>query len=248
MRKQRHTARGGGQNLGRVGALGVLAAGALCAAVLSVASRVPPTPIDTAEIPSVEIGPPIEDAVTPPVRRDRRSGARRAGKRGSSARERGGSERRARKDDSRGRGVRAGGSALPVAYGQSGGDSGRNAIARPQPGGRSERPVSGTGPRPGSGGGDPGAPGNRDGARQSDPGGGGGGNGGQPRNVPAPTSTQPAVGEAADDNDDAAIPTATAASEDDGESESEGEVETDPVPAAAIPSPTLVRSGDSDPE
>ena len=239
MRKQRHTAPGGGQNLGRVGALGVLAAGALCAAVLSVASRVPPTPIDTAEIPSVEIGPPIEDAVTPPVRRDRRSGARRAGKRGSSARERGGSDRRARKDDSRGRGVRAGGSALPVAYGQSGGGSDGNAIARPEPGGGSERPVSGTRPRRGSGGGDPG--------------GEGGGNRAQPRNVPAPapTPTQPAVHEAmAGDADDAATPTGTAASEDGGysEVEGEGEVETDPMPAAAIPSPTLTRSGDSDDE
>ena len=75
MQKQRHTAAGGGQNLGRVGAIGVLAAGALCAAVLSVASRVPPTPIDTERIPAVEIGSAIEGDVTPAVPRDRRSGS-----------------------------------------------------------------------------------------------------------------------------------------------------------------------------
>jgi hypothetical protein len=227
MRKQRHTAPGGGQNLGRVGALGVLAAGALCAAVLSVASRVPPTPIDLDRIPSVEVGGAIEGEATPAVRHARRSDSRRRdGKRGSDGQDR--ASRRAGKGDSPGRGsrgerARAGGSALPTAYGDSGGGE-QNAVAGPRPGGSdggsgSERPVSG-------------------------PGGGSDGGSGSERPVSGPGGGS--GGDAADD--DEADPTLTAASEDDGESEGEEEVETDPAPAAAIPAPTLARSGDSDDE
>jgi hypothetical protein len=212
-----------------VGALGVVAAGALCAGVLSVASRVPPTPIDTEQIPAIQIGGATKSDVAPAVRRDRPSNSRRRhGKRASDAR-----DRRAG----------AGGSALPVAYRDSG--AGQNAIGAPPPGDLPNRPVSGTGPGAGSGGDGPGAPGNRGGGRQP-AGGGGGGSRAQPRNVsapaPAPAPAQPAGGEEAIDDDAAPAPAGTAASE------GEGEVETGTEPAAAIPAPTLARSGDSDDE
>jgi hypothetical protein len=224
MRKQRHTAPGGGQNLGRVGALGVLAAGALCAAVLSVASRVPPTPIDTETIPGIEIGSAPEGDVTPAVRKDRRSGSRqRDGKRASHAGDRrarnGGS---GRNGSSRGNGARAGGSALPVVYRDSGDRPGQNADGGPwSGGGGTDRPVSGTGP--------------------------GGGDGAQPRSVPAPApaTAQPSGGEEVIDDDGAApVPTGTVESE----NESEGEVAAGTAPAAATPAPTLARFGDSDDE
>jgi hypothetical protein len=252
MPKQRHNASGGGQNLGRVGAVGVLAAGALCAAVLSVASRVPPTPIDTERIPSVEIGSATEGGVRSTVRKDRRSGSlRRDGKRTNStdrARHRG---RRAAGGGRRGA-ARARGSALPVAYTGSGGGAGQNAVGGPQSGDGSDRPVSGTGPGGGSGGDGPGARGNGGGGRQPAPSGGGGGDGAQPRNVaapapaaptpaPAPAAAQPAsVVEPVDD--EASAPTETAASEDESESEPETE------PAAAIRAPTLASAHDSDDE
>jgi hypothetical protein len=219
MRKQRQIAPGGGQNLGRVGALGVLAAGALCAAVVSVASRVPPTPINTERIPGVEIGSATNSDVTPADAGDRHG--RRSGKGGS--RGRGGS---------RGKGARAGGSALPVVYRDSGG-------------GGTDRRVPG-GPRGGSGGDGPGARGDGgDGGRQPGPGGRGGA---QARDVPAPAPApapgQPAGGEEAIDDDNSAAPTRTEATEDD----DDVEVEAVTAPAAAIPGPTLARSGDSDDE
>jgi hypothetical protein len=177
MQKQRHTAPGGGQNLGRVGALGVLAAGALCAAVLSVASRVPPTPIDTETIPGIEIGSAPESDVTPAVRKDRRSGGDRHGKaRRSGARDRGSSRRRGGNGGSHG-GVRAGGSAIPVAYRDSGDGAAQNSAGGPQTGGGApDQPGSGTGPRGGSGGDGPGALGGRGGGgQQPEPGPGGAG-------------------------------------------------------------------------
>jgi hypothetical protein len=258
MRKQRHNAPGGGQNLGRVGAVGVIAAGALCAAVLSVASRVPPTPIDTEQIPNVEVGISTEGDTTRAVRQPRRSGSsRRDGKPARDARD--STRLRARQaGKSRSRdAVRAGGSALPVAHLDPGGSAGPNYAVGPRPsGGEPHQPPSGTGPGGSSGGDGPGAQGNRGGGRQPAPGGGAGDAGGaQPRNVasaPAPAPTHPAVDEdpVDDDGDEAPAPTGTAASEDEGEDEDEGvgegELETDPVPAAAIPAPTLVRSDDPD--
>jgi hypothetical protein len=246
MQKQRHNAPGGGQNLGRVGALGVLAAGALCAAVLSVASRVPPTPINAERIPAVEIGSATEGDVTPALREDRRSGPRRRdGKRGSDAGDRRDRGRRARNAGTRGDGVRAGGSAVPVAFRDSRGGAGQNAHGGPPSGGGSDRPVSGTGPGPGSGDDGPGAPGGR-GGDGPQPGAGGGGEVAQPRSAPepAPAPAQPVGGEEAVDDNDTAAPTGTAASE--GTGENEVEAETDPAPAAATPAPTLARSGDSD--
>lgn len=71
MRKQRETASGGARQLSRLGAVGMLAAGALCAAVLSVASRVPPDPPDEGEIPGVVIGSSADGGTpAPAVRQD----------------------------------------------------------------------------------------------------------------------------------------------------------------------------------
>jgi hypothetical protein len=265
MRKQRHNAPGGGQNLGRVGAIGVLAAGALCAAVLSVASRVPPTPINAERIPAVEMGSANEGDVTPAVREDRQKGQRRhAAKRASHARHRGDGkrDRRARK---RGDGVSASGSAVPVALSDSGGGAAKPAVGGPPSGGGSDGPASGTGPRSGAGGDRPGAGSNPGAGGNSGGGGnpGGGGNrgdrqqpggaggGAQPHTVPvtapAPAPAQPGGGEAGDyADDDVAVRTGTAAREDAGEDEVE--METDPAPAAAIQAPTLAHSDDSNDE
>src|ERR687895_1599926 len=118
MQRQRHNAPDGAQRVGRVGALGVVAAGALCAAVLSVASRVPPTPIDTDTIPGVEIGPALEGDAKPAVRSDRRGGSSpRDGARGS---------------DARGRGDGTGGRAVPTAYGRPRGAPRPNAAGGPR--------------------------------------------------------------------------------------------------------------------
>jgi hypothetical protein len=68
MRKQRDTASGGARQFGRVGALGVILAGALFAAVLSVVSRVPPDPVDQSEIPGIRIGNPSGGAPAPAER------------------------------------------------------------------------------------------------------------------------------------------------------------------------------------
>ena len=68
MRKQRDTASGGARQFGRVGALGVILAGALFAAVLSVVSRVPPDPVDQSEIPGIRIGNPSAGGPAPEVR------------------------------------------------------------------------------------------------------------------------------------------------------------------------------------
>ena len=75
MRADRHTAPGGARQLGGVGALGVVVAGAMCAAVLSVASRVPPSPIDPEEIPAIVIGSAAGGSVVPLLSRDSRAAA-----------------------------------------------------------------------------------------------------------------------------------------------------------------------------
>ena len=153
MRKQRHTAPGGARQLGRVGAIGVVAAGAMCAAVLSVASRVPPTPIDQEAIPGIQIGSATDGGVTPALRR-RASSPRRDRARGSDARGSGGdSGERSR-------------AAVPVAYGNAGGE-GQTAVAAPRSGGGlADQPDAGTGPAGGDGAG-PG-PGARDDDRDGD--------------------------------------------------------------------------------
>jgi hypothetical protein len=248
MQKQRHNAPGGAQHLGRVGAVGVVAAGALCAAVLSVASRVPPTPIDTDRIPGIEIGPALEGDATPAVRRD--------GRAGSSARH------AARGSDARGRGDSPGRRAVPAAYGKSGGAAGQNVAGGPRSSdGARDETVSGTGP----GGGDDGGP--APGPRRD---GGGGGEGRSPRSGggnsddqgavpparPAPTPAaaasdgaaepadpEPADREPADEDEDAAPAPAASASRNDAD---EVEVETEPAPAAAIPAPTQDGSDDLD--
>jgi hypothetical protein len=260
MQRQRHNAPGGAQHLGRVGALGVVAAGALCAAVLSVASRVPPTPIDTERIPGIEIGPALEGDVTPAVRSDRGSSSR-DGARGSDARGRG--------DSPRGR-------AVPAAYGRSGGAAGQNVAGGPRSGdGARDEPVSGTRPGDGDGGGPSPGPRNDGGGNRRSPGTGGGNDNDRaaPRRGPAPapapapaptpapapaaaatggaaepadtesTGTEPADTEPADADEDAApAPLATTARND----ADEVEVETEPAPAAANPAPTQDGSDDLD--
>lgn len=84
------------------------------------ASRVPPTPIDTDRIPGIEIGPALEGDATPAVRRD--------GRAGSSARH------AARGSDARGRGDSPRGRAVPAAYGKSGGAAGQNVAGGPRSG------------------------------------------------------------------------------------------------------------------
>jgi hypothetical protein len=241
MQQQRHTAPGGAQNLGRVGALAVVAAGALCAAVLSVASRVPPTPIDTDRIPGIEIGTTLEGDGTPAVRGDGDS-------------------------DARGGGDGPGGRAVPVAYGRSSGGAEQNAAGERRSGDDTpNRPVSGTGPGGGPGDGAGPVPGPRDddsgGGDRRSPGTGGGNRDdegaappGGPAPAPAPAAAasggdaepadaEPADAEPADsDEDDAPASVGTTARND----ADEVEVETEPAPAAAIPAPTLDPADDSD--
>jgi hypothetical protein len=265
MPPQPHTAPGGGQHLGRVGAIGVVAAGALCAAILSVATRVPPTPIDTERIPGIQIGTVVEDEVSPVVRSNREAVAR-AGNRSRRAGAR------------RGDGDRA----VPAVYRN---DGGRDAAAGSGPDdGAAGQPVAGNGPAggpghgsaPGTGGDGGGSQGDgRDGSSRSGGGGDGGGSrsdgdrrtgaGGRsggdrsvarddgnaaPRNSPAPAPVPAANddAEAGDDDDDATPVSVGIASRDDDDDGDEGEVETAPAPAAAIPAPTLGRSDDSDDE
>jgi hypothetical protein len=230
MRKQRHTPPGAAQQFGRVGAIGVVAAGALCAAVLSVASRVPPTPIETERIPAVEIGSATEDEATSAVRKDNRAGSRRR----EGSRRPGAQDRRRRGGSAGDTGRRAGGSAVPVAYGDSVSGATDNLGVGPAPGnGMSDRPVTGTNPG---------------GGRVNN------GPGTQPRSRPAPTpppapapAPAPAAGAsqpvAEDDGAAATGATGTAASDEDADGDSEQESET--ASAASIPAPTPAGSDDS---
>lgn len=106
-RELRQTAMGQARQLGRVGALGVVVAGALCAAVLFISGGVLPDPADQGGIPGVVIGSSPGGDALPVVRQDggaelyrrvaasapeargKRAGRRRGGPRGD-ARVRGG--------------------------------------------------------------------------------------------------------------------------------------------------------------
>jgi hypothetical protein len=176
MRPDRHTALGGARQLGGVGALGVVAAGALCAAVLSVVGRVPPSPINGDEIPEIQIGSAAGGSVIPLLRRDGRAAPRRAGAgQGSTAGD----------GDS---GARRGGPRT-VAPAKAGGGPKPDAVAAPRPsGGVPEHAARETGPAGGS----PGGP--VPGAGDDDRAGGG--------RDPAQTGRGEPPGDDADDNDD----------------------------------------------
>ena len=197
----------------------------MCAAVLSVASRVPPTPIDQDAIPGIQIGSATDGGVTPALR-SRASSPRRDPARGSDSSGSGGDSRERRR------------AAVPVAYGNAGGER-QTAVAAPRSGdGLPDQPVSGTGPAGGDG---PG-PGARDDDRDGDgrqlPGAGGREGAGKddddeatapreraaPAPAPAPAPGPPAGGDedAGEGDDDGAppAPTGTAArDDDDGEAE-----------------------------
>jgi hypothetical protein len=80
MQKQRDIGTNRARKPGRVGALGVVAAGALCAAVISIAGRMPPDPVDHSEIPGIEIGKDAGGEGTQALRPERRlTRSRRAG-------------------------------------------------------------------------------------------------------------------------------------------------------------------------
>jgi hypothetical protein len=86
MRKHGDTASGGLVRLGRLGALAVVLTGVLCGAILSIASRVPPDPVDEGQIPGVIMGDSERGDRTPVVHRERRSEpGRRAGAGASAA-------------------------------------------------------------------------------------------------------------------------------------------------------------------
>jgi hypothetical protein len=94
MRKERHMESAGRRRLARLGALAVVATGALCAVVLSIASRAPPGPADEAQIPGIVIGssargdPAADVRRGAPPTRERRAGRSRSGVRGGRAAER----------------------------------------------------------------------------------------------------------------------------------------------------------------
>jgi hypothetical protein len=215
MQDERDTALSGPRQLGRVGALGVVATGVLCAAVLSVVSRVPPDPVDRGEIPGIKMGSKADGGANPASSRDVTPAHRTEPATRTAARRSGGLGRRS----SRGRGS----GAPAVARGESGG---------PRPAGIA-RPVSGN-RAPHRLGGDRGAPapagpggGNDDGGdarAQPNPGPQAGRDDGDgPPPAPAPAAASPpddeaapapsatAQGPADEDADDAAPPVATPA-------------------------------------
>jgi hypothetical protein len=132
MRNNRHNAPGGGRSLGRVGALGIVLAGALTAAVLSVAVRVPPPPVDYSEIPQVEVGSEA------PRAKERRSSRPATATRRETRRESRRRDRARRRHTRRER--RASGSAIPVRW--DGGGSVSEAPAETGPTGGGSPPVT----------------------------------------------------------------------------------------------------------
>jgi hypothetical protein len=180
MRKQRDTATGRARQLGRVGALGVVATGALCAAVLSIASRMPPDPVDQGEVPGIRIGTPGRGDATQVLRPESRSARSRAEARGSHAR---GERSRSREHTG----------ALALAHGKTGGGPKPEGVAGPGPWAGDDapdRPGPGTGPADGPRGAPvPGTPGDGDGRP---PPGTGGRRGGAPAAGPAPAPSLPA--------------------------------------------------------
>jgi hypothetical protein len=232
MRKHRQTAPGAARQLGRVGALGIVASGALCAAVLSVTSRVPPSPLEQSTIPGIQIGSDTPGDVT---RSDRKAAGRKSSGRGARA-----SRYGARGPSRGGRASRRSG-AVAVAYGgvrgpgaQSGGGAPGRLDRDTGPGGGTRDGTSWGG---GGGGSPPGTAVPRGEARRR-PG----------RAAPAPVPAPPPAPVAAPtsngapDDDPAPPGTAVTANEE----EVEADADAVDAPAAAAPTPEADPAGDSD--